>query len=569
MRKLYHFSFYQRIQLLLVVFIILPVTVSLVVFYIITKEEVTDRVVNSNEQLLDVISTEIRNTIDDITFSTVLMERETELQNMLLELRDLEEITTYQDHTNFLSTSEHISLMETKLITTSSNYFIVNPQDFIINSSRGQTFYHSEYAWSQLKQKVNFQNNKTIQALGLLYNQETKGNDFYFARNIEHHNSGEFLGTVVIRIPHSFFDQFGESINMGKLTIFGSDDLIITEYESDTYEEKNNYTYTQYIERAHWKIQTQLSQKEISGSILDVFLVILGIIFVLIVLFFLASIILVRRIIKPVKNFEKVAKNFVKGNFSTRYQVEGNDEIAFIGNAFNNMLDQIEGLITEIKQSNEEKKALELQSLFAQIRPHFLINTLNSVKCNLSVEGDEFHSKKIDSLMRLLRSYMNANAPDTIKNETELIEDYVALMNMRNEMAVETIIDVSEEIEDYEIPRLLLQPIAENSIVHGFADRKPDAYISIVAYIEGSHIKISLSDNGMGMTEEKIHYLNEAFNHPAAKTVSTYKRVGLINIAQRLKLTFGRTASMTVENNEEGGVTFNLYIPLEDADQPD
>lgn len=561
LKYIYKFSFYQRIQILLLIFIFLPLAISLILSYFIISDEVTGRITASNNQLLNIIATDVTTTIDDISFTTVLMDRDKDFQEKFLKLKDIETIRTSNDLNSFIEIRDYLSLLEVKMIRASSSIFIVNQNDLIISPSDGTPIALLNNIWDHLKDNIDFSNHQIIQTIGVVDNNNNGGNDYFFARNIEHYKTGDFLGTAIIRIPYSYFESLLQSIEMGQLIISDKDGNLIAEHQRESYINENIITVNHPVSRAGWNLKSSVSKNEITGFISGVFFLFFILILTLSVIFLILSIYLSKKLVQPVRTFENVAKKFASGNLSIRYQVRGKDEIAFIGTAFNNMLDQIQDLIKKNEEESEERKVLELQTLFAQIRPHFLINTLNSIKVNLIMGGDQFHSQKIDSLMRLLRSYMRVKEHHTLIKESDLITDYLDIMNMRNDMNVTQTIDIQKGIEDFTIPRLLLQPIIENSIVHGFIDREPDARISIQAFETEDEIVIHIADNGTGLTEEKCLELNKMLHSLNDENVSSYNRVGLMNIAQRLKLTFGTAAFVEAGINEEKGMTFTLHIP--------
>ncbi|MEH7176884.1 cache domain-containing sensor histidine kinase [Neobacillus vireti] len=561
MKLKYILTFYQRIQLSLLFLIILPFTISSIITYVIINNEVTDRVIISNQQIVNIIATDLTDTIDDITFSTVMIARDINIKEKLNSLKGSSKISTFQEYQNVQEVRDFLSLLETKMIGAQSNIFLVNPSEYIIHASQTGRLDQLKTDWDEIKSRVDLKNTSTIQSLGVIHNDEISENDYFFGRVIRHHVSNEYLGTLVIRIPHSYFSSIFKSIEMGRLVLFDQNGSEIASKQTDSFSDKEILSVEKNISRVNWTLVSEISQKEITGSITKVFFLFFILIVLFILVFFLLSIYMSKRLIKPLKSFEKIVKKFVRGDHSVRFHVKGKDEIAMIGNTFNKMLDQIKDLIQKIEQEQEEKKVLELQSLSAQIRPHFLMNTLNSIKCNLSITGDPFHSKKIDSLISLLRSYMRVNVPNTIKQEFQLINAYLDIMNMRNGTDIVAKIDIEEGLENVEIPRLLIQPIIENSIIHGFVDREPNAIINISTYTIESEIQISISDNGKGMTKEKCDTLNLLFKELNDELLSDYDRVGLINIAQRLKLTYGQTAYLEAKSNEKKGTTFIMHIP--------
>ncbi|MEH7384933.1 histidine kinase [Bacillus sp. JJ1521] len=560
MKWRYRLSFYQRIQLSLIFLVILPILLISVISYIIIKKEVTESVTLSNQQLVNIISSDLTKTIDDITFSTVLVANDTSMQERVNKLKEVKEIDTFDIHQNIEEISDFLSLLESKMIGTQSKIFFVNPFNFIINGSEYGKRDKIQDEWEILRNRVDIFNTRTIQSLGTIYNKEQGANDYFFGRVLREKRSNEYIGTLIIRIPNTYFSSVFNSIEMGKITLLSSNNEAISSNQMDSFTEGNIVKTTKTISRANWTLVSEISQKEITGTITNVFFLFFVLMVILVLGFFLLSIFMSKQLIKPIKSFEKIVNRFVKGDHSVRFRVKGKDEISIIGNAFNDMLDQIKELIQKIEQEQEEKKIIELQTLFAQIRPHFLMNTLNSIKVNLAIGGDEFHSKKMDSLISLLRSYMRVNVPNSLLKEFQLIHDYLDIMNMRNGTDIEARIKIEEQIEEFTVPRLLIQPLIENSIIHGFIDREPGAVIDIHAYETEDDIQISISDNGKGMTEEEYNKV-KALIEMRSDEISSSESVGLVNIAQRLKLTYGQAAFLHATRNEDKGMIFTLHIP--------
>jgi len=553
-------SFYQRIQLSLIFLVIIPIFLISVISYLIIKEEVTERITSSNQQLVNIITNDLNKTIDDITFSTVLVANDSSMYDRVNKLREVKKIDTFVVHQNITEISDFLSLLESKMIGTQSKIFFVNPIGFIINGSEYGKQDRIRKEWDILRQRVDLYNTRTIQSLGTIKNAEKNENDYFFARVLREKRSNEYIGTMIIRIPSTYFSSLFESIEMGKITLLDQNNEAIAMHQMSSFTGEDIVRTTKTISRANWTLESEISQKEITGTITNVFFLFFVLIIILVLGFFFLSIFMSKQLIKPLKSFEQIVHRFVKGDLSVRFRVKGKDEISIIGNAFNDMLDQIKGLIQKIEQEQEEKKLIELQTLFAQIRPHFLMNTLNSIKVNLAIEGDEFHSKKMDSLINLLRSYMRVNVPNSLSKELQLIHDYLDIMNMRNGTDIEARIDIEEELKDLMVPRLLIQPLVENSIIHGFIDREPGSYITIRAYESENEIQISVSDNGKGVTEEEYSKVQALLNMRSDQ-VSSSENVGLVNIAQRLKLTYGQGSFLQASRNENKGTTFTLHIP--------
>lgn len=230
--------------------------------------------------------------------------------------------------------------------------------------------------------------------------------------------------------------------------------------------------------------------------------------------------------------------------------------------AFNQMLDDMNQLLQQVESEQEEKRLLELQALAAQIRPHFLLNTLNSIKVDLLLSGDEPHGAMIDALMKLLRVYVHVDKPLELAEECRVLGSYVQVMQIRNrlDIAFECVLD--GEAGAVMLPRLLLQPIVENAISHGFSARPQNPAIRLEAEMEQDLLKISISDNGRGMPEDKLQRLNRRLQGSEDTALWPEKGVGLVNTARRLEVLYGYRARLSAQAGTEEGMTFTLYIPI-------
>lgn len=231
--------------------------------------------------------------------------------------------------------------------------------------------------------------------------------------------------------------------------------------------------------------------------------------------------------------------------------------------AFNQMLEDMNGLLQQVESEQEEKRRLELQALAAQIRPHFLLNTLNSIKVDLLLSGDPAHGAMIDALMKLLRVYVHADKPLELAEECRVLGSYVQVMQIRNRLDIVWECKVGEEEGAVMLPRLLLQPIVENAISHGFSARPDHPSIRLEAAFESDLLRISISDNGRGMPEDKLQRLNRRLQGSEDTALWPEKGVGLVNTARRLQVLYGYRARLSAQAREdEEGMTFTLYIPV-------
>jgi sensor histidine kinase YesM len=314
------------------------------------------------------------------------------------------------------------------------------------------------------------------------------------------------------------------------------------------------------LDKTNWTLVYEANKESFTGQISRTFYTGMGGVIFFCIIFSITSIFIAKRLHNPIQKLQRVVRQFGSGNLDARLEVKGKDDLAELSQTLNTMLDQLQHLIYDIEQEQEQKRVMELDALFMQIRPHFLINTLNSIKCSLILQKDQLHSGIIDSLMSLLRAYLKVNEPTTLQEECRLLKHYMDIMKIRNEIPVELKVDLEPGLDQLVIPKLLLQPLIENAIVHGFIDHD-DAGISVYGRREESDIIIEIEDNGSGMEEAARIALNDHLQSSDSEQDASYQRVGLINVVQRMRLSFGSTASLVLCPNEMGGVTAVLRFP--------
>ena len=162
--------------------------------------------------------------------------------------------------------------------------------------------------------------------------------------------------------------------------------------------------------------------------------------------------------------------------------------------------------------------------------------------------------------MSLLRAYLKVNEPATLREECKLLGHYVDIMKIRNEIPLHLEVDLDPETEGLILPKLILQPIVENAIVHGLVDHQTPR-IEIRSRSNPDGIRIEIINNGFGADEDMLLCLNRRLERPSGEQDGAYERVGLMNVIQRLRLTFGQEASLTLANLPQGGMSVSLYLP--------
>jgi len=241
---------------------------------------------------------------------------------------------------------------------------------------------------------------------------------------------------------------------------------------------------------------------------------------------------------------------------------EGNDEIGQLAHSFNQLSESVRELISKIKINEKEKREAELTALQAQINPHFIYNTLNSIKIMSEIQGALSISDIIGKFTSFLR-YCLSTSSEIVPLEDEIhgIDNYMAIMNFRYMNEIDYGCICPEELKLHKIPRFILQPLIENSIIHGFSKKNGQKQIVIDFKAEGQKIQITVKDNGIGIPENiKESLLQEKED----SQFRAHKHIGLENVNNRIKMMCGESYGITIESkmNEYTAVTVILPYAL-------
>lgn len=259
-------------------------------------------------------------------------------------------------------------------------------------------------------------------------------------------------------------------------------------------------------------------------------------------------------IMTPIKSMLDFCKDLSGGNLSARIQDTHKDELSDLSGSLNHMADTIEGLIQQQKEQEKKKRELELQMLQYQLNPHFLFNTLNSLRFVAAMHKDQIVSDGIQALSSLLQNTLtNKNEYITIGEELENLENYFSISRIRYAGSFEYSFHVEdEELLSCLVPKLILQPLAENSVMHGSSDDGTVMEIEITCWEEENHIILELSDDGKGfkVTEE------------ALKPHANRKKIGVSNVNDRIQLNFGREYGLKIKSNPGEGTVCTLTLPI-------
>lgn len=266
-------------------------------------------------------------------------------------------------------------------------------------------------------------------------------------------------------------------------------------------------------------------------------------------------------ITKPIQKLCQVAKQAGQGDFQVRVEEAGTYELVVLKESFNRMIEELGKLVEDIRIEQLNLRAAELQLLQEQINPHFLYNTLDTIIW-LAESGDIEHVvKMVTSLSDFFRTTLSKGKDFISVEEEKLhIQSYLSIQQFRYRDIMEYEMNFSEEIYDYEMLKLTLQPLVENALYHGIKNKRGMGHIQVWGRKEGENLVFQVRDDGIGMTKERLCEVQQLIQGERPRD-QEHSGFGLFNINQRIQLYYGSEYGLAVESTYQEGTQIQAVIP--------
>lgn len=401
----------------------------------------------------------------------------------------------------------------------------------------------------------------------------------YFSRSIMN-DEGDFLGIVLLDInTYTFNRVLNSSVNTeGDLFYLVDENNRIISFSDEGKDEDRKYSQSiaEYfgfnpLENIHggkfsvvssrlvnedWTLVYFVDKYNIFNKTKGITIVTLSLIGILLIIEFLLLLFVKRTITSPIMQLAKAMRRVNSSDLEIELKVKSSDEIGVLAAGFNKMIADIRGMIVKIRQEEHQLKELEFSMLQAQIKPHFLYNSLNGIKWMADIMGSENISLAISSLIKLLQ-YSIGNIEDTIvlSKEIDYLESYIFLNNIRFKNKFRFICQIPQQYMQIIITKFILQPFVENSIIHGFNGRPGQGTITLSMDTGDRDVVIKIEDDGLGMTAETAErILNE-------NSRITESHFGIKNVDSRLKILYGEKYGVRIESEINKGTKVFITIP--------
>ncbi len=312
-----------------------------------------------------------------------------------------------------------------------------------------------------------------------------------------------------------------------------------------------------------WGLRTWIEKDIIYRPVKMMMRILLAELFALLLVSIALVVFLSERITRPIRKLTIAMKEIGAGNIDTVVLDEGEDELGLLAATLNRMSKSIKKLMEQIHEDEKQKRYLELKAMQYQINPHFLYNTLDSIAMSARRNQDRQSEEMTHALAEFFRIGLSHGAEYvTVEMEVRYVKAYLEIQNMRFPDLLTWECSIEHGLEEIKILKFILQPLAENSIYHGFRDSGECGHIEIRVYTSGKNLQLCVSDNGIGMMPEQLEILKSRMAWKQMTEQSIQEGgFGLQNVQQRLQLVYGTKAGLHIESEWEEGTRITVVIP--------
>lgn len=308
--------------------------------------------------------------------------------------------------------------------------------------------------------------------------------------------------------------------------------------------------------------QTREGYQSFYNRVITISIIGFVIIFIILVL---TSIYIPKTISRPIQELCDVTDKVSKGDLTVRAKVSGGAEVRVLSSSMNTMIDKIDELLKQVKGEQEHLRKAELELLQSQINPHFLYNTLDTIVWLAEGSDQKTVVTMVESLSDFFRTSLNQGKDIiSIKEELVHVSSYLKIQQVRYQDILEYTIDVPEVLNQYTIPKITIQPLVENALYHGIKNRRGKGMIKITGFLKGRNFVIRISDNGIGMNEDRLAQIREKIDR---KNIADDEIYGLFNVNERIRLKFGDSYGIEVRSVYQKGTDVDILLPCVTLEQ--
>lgn len=272
-------------------------------------------------------------------------------------------------------------------------------------------------------------------------------------------------------------------------------------------------------------------------------------------------VIFTKSIVKPMYKLKQLMKSAQDGDLTVSFNTKYNDEVGELGSSFNNMVKEINNLIKLVQKEEKSKRIAEMNVLQAQIKPHFMYNTLDTIRWMAEEHHEEDIVEIIEAFTNLLRiSLSKGKEMISVQDELNHVQSYLIIQKIRYEDKLDYEIEFDENILNFEVIKLILQPLVENAIYHGIKEKRGNGKIVITGKIDGNMLCFTVMDNGKGMEEEVLNKINKMLS--GGDKNRNEIGYGIFNVNERIRIIYGEEYGLRYKSIHGEGTIAELRHPI-------
>lgn len=365
-----------------------------------------------------------------------------------------------------------------------------------------------------------------------------------------------------VLIGYALLGYDGEIVVQEGGPSFAEHERILAEGAGQSVNERGNILLADRGMLDGWLLVSEVSDRLLMEQLryVSVFFIAMYCVVIMVLALLLAPLLL--EIVRPLRKLTELSARVGRGDFSGRADIRTGDELEVLGNGFNAMVEDLDSYVRQTVEYEKTVREMELNRLMLQINPHFIYNTLNSI-VYMAEEGgnqDVVHFSRV--FISLLQDTLSIRRDDyftTLEQEVRNIRNYLVLQSYRYPDRFEQRIDIAPETAACRLPNVLLQPLVENALFHGVLPMSGKGTITVAAWRDGERLLLTVADNGVGMTPEKLRMLLDT-DTPISGMMRT---IGIANVKQRIEHTYGQGYGLEIRSVQGEETTITITLPFE------
>lgn len=394
-------------------------------------------------------------------------------------------------------------------------------------------------------------------------------------------------GVVMFDIRHTIIQQMINRVSIGEggflfvadahNIVYAPPNPIVYRIDRDSYQQDgSNHNFLRikgvdyFIANRHsdysgWRIVGVVPRTEFTAGIRSIYQGLTVCVLLCLLLVIVVSIAVSSTVTRPISKLSHLMEKVEKGDFSLRFEVRHQDEIGILASSFNHMLERIGDLIHELYEEKQISLEAQLKSLQEQIKPHFLYNTLDTISWMARAQNAQDVVRLVDALTHMFRVGLSSGRSFiTLQEEKSHIASYLYIQKVRYRDRLQYSIEIPEAYDHLIVPKLILQPLVENSIYHGIKMKRGGGHIYVTATVEKGVLYLSILDDGAGIPADRLEVIRSTFRQPKEHELGSF---GLSYIARRIELSYGAPYGMEINSREGFCTEVSIRLPVREDRQ--